>query len=234
MAAELDAYFQTPTDKIDVIPNGVDPSHFLALEGQDLSELRARYARPEEKLVLYVGRLVYEKGIEVLVRAAPLGLAPVPQAKFVIAGKGPELERMRELVRSMGLADKVYLPGFVSDEDRDRLYKLADCAVFPSLYEPFGIVALEAMAAGAPVVGSEVGGLKEVVRHGETGITVYPGDAASCAWGIVHTLVEPQWAEQRVQNAWREVLDRFNWETIARQTADVYTRVVEERLRTDW
>ncbi len=201
MAAELDAYFQTPENKIDIIPNGVDPSPFLALEGEDLSELRSRYARPEEKIVLYVGRLVYEKGIEILVRSAPMVLAQVPEAKFVIAGKGPELERMRELVQAMGLTDKVYLPGFISDEDRNRLYKVADCAVFPSLYEPFGIVALEAMAAGAPVVASEVGGLKEVVRHAETGITVYPGDPASCAWGIIHTLAEPGWARQRVQNA---------------------------------
>lgn len=234
MAEELVAYFATPRDKIDVIPNGVDPAPFQALEGVDLSGFRARYALPEEKIVLYVGRIVAEKGVEVLVRAALLVLAQAPQAKFVIAGTGPELERVRQLVGQMGLAEKVLPTGFVGDEERNRLYKVADCAVFPSLYEPFGIVALEAMAAKTPVVVSEVGGLREVVRHAETGITIIPNSPESCAWGIVHTLQHPEWARQRAENAYREVLTVYNWETIAAQTLAVYRRVVEERARTDW
>ena len=234
MAREIMHYFSTPPDKIDVIPNGVDPSPYQALEDIDLSTFRVRFALPGEKLVLYVGRVVSEKGVEVLLRSVPLGLAEMPEAKFVIAGKGPELERMRRLAHELYVSDKVLMPGFISDGDRDRLYMVADCAVFPSLYEPFGIVALEAMAAKTPVVVSAVGGLPEVVRHAETGITIYPGDVASCAWGIVHTLRHPEWAKQRVENAYREVLTVFNWDTIAQQTAAVYARVVEERRRTFW
>ncbi len=184
MAHEVMDYFGSPADKVDVIPNGVDPTPFQTLEKEDLTAFRARWAYSEEKIVLYVGRLVYEKGVEVLVRAAPLVLAQVPQAKFVIAGKGPELERLRQLVGELDLASKVLLVGFIDDDTRNRLYRVADVAVFPSLYEPFGIVALEAMAARTPVVVSEVGGLKEVVRHAETGITIYPNDVASCAWVI--------------------------------------------------
>jgi len=172
MRREVQDYFATPADKIDIIPNGVDPTPFLRLAGEDLTAFRARYALPHEKIVYSVGRLVAEKGIEVLVRAAPLVLAQVPEAKFVIAGKGPELDRLRRLVGDMSLANKVMLLGYVSDEERNRLFGVADCAVFPSLYEPFGIVALEAMAARVPVVVSEVGGLREVVQHGETGITI--------------------------------------------------------------
>jgi glycogen synthase len=234
MAREIGGYFGTPPDKLDVIPNGVDPTPFEALEGLDLRAFRAQYAFGEEKLVLHVGRLVSEKGVEVLIRSVPQVLAEVPEAKFVIAGRGPELERMRQLVREMGLAHKVALPGFISDEDRNKLYKVADCAVFPSLYEPFGIVALEAMAARTPVVVSEVGGLREVVRHAETGITIYPNSPASCAWGIVHTLQHPAWARQRVENAYRELVTVYNWDVIARQTAEVYARVVAERARTAW
>ncbi|MBC7237107.1 MAG: glycosyltransferase family 4 protein [Chloroflexi bacterium] len=234
MADEIHRYFQVPLDKVDVIPNGVDPTPFQKLEGQDLSAFRARWAQPEEKIVLYVGRVVQEKGAEILVRSAPFVLARVPEAKFIIAGTGPELERLRDLVQELGLSTKVLLPGFIDDKDRDRLYKVADCAVFPSLYEPFGIVALEAMAAKTPVVVSEVGGLAEVVRHAETGITIYPGDVQSCAWGILHTLEHPEWTRQRVQNAYEEVLRVYNWHTIAEQTAKVYRRIVEERARVYW
>jgi 1,4-alpha-glucan branching enzyme len=234
MRYELGAYFQTPTDKIDVIPNGVGTEAFDALEGVDLSTFRREYALPEEKIVFHVGRIVFEKGIETLIRSVPSVLAHLPEAKFVIAGRGPELEAMRALVSSMHLEHKVLLLGFVSTEDRNRLFKIADCAVFPSLYEPFGIVALEGMAARVPVVVSEVGGLKEVVTHGETGITVYPGDPNSCAWGITHTLQHPEWAAMRVQNAFHQVRTVFNWDVIAGQTEAVYRQVVLERAQTDW
>jgi len=234
MAAELASYFATPSDKIDVIPNGVDPTPFQGLEKGQLSGFRARYATPEEKIVLYVGRVVAEKGVEVLVRAVPAVLAQVPRARFVIAGTGPELERLRQLVRRMGIVNKVLLLGFISNEERNRLYKVADCAVFPSLYEPFGIVALEAMAARTPVVVSEVGGLREVVRQAETGITILPNSPESCAWGIIHTLQNPAWAGQRAENAYREVLTVYDWNTIAAQTLEVYERVVAERARTVW
>jgi len=234
MADEVHTYFGTPIDKIDVIPNGVDARPFQALEGQDLGEFRSRYAMPWEKIVMHVGRIVHEKGVEVLIQSVPLILAELPETKFVIAGRGPELDHLRQKVREMSLDQKVLLAGFISDEDRNRLYKVADVAVFPSLYEPFGMVALEAMAARTPVVVSAVGGLLEVVRHAETGITVFPGDPASCAWGILHTLQHPEWTSARVENAYREALTTFNWDTIAEQTCVVYKRVAEERARANW
>ncbi|MCD6518469.1 MAG: glycosyltransferase family 4 protein [Anaerolineae bacterium] len=234
MAEEIQRYFDTPADKIDVIPNGVDPRPFQELEGLDLSDFRLRYALPHEKIVLYVGRIVYEKGVRILVQAIPKVLHDVPEAKFVIAGKGPELANIQALAEELGVSQKVYMPGFIDNDERNRLYKVADCAVFPSLYEPFGIVALEAMAARTPVVVSEVGGLREVVRHGETGITIYPNDPDSCAWGIIHTLQHPEWARQRVENAYQEVLTVYNWDSIAARTIEVYQRIVDERARTDW
>ena len=202
MANEISSYFGCPPDKIDVVPNGVDTARFDQLEGQDFTLLRNRYALPSEQIVFSVGRVVYEKGMQVLVRAMPLVLGQQPEAKAVIAGKGPELEALRSLAWSLGVGEKVLVAGFVADDDRDRLFKVADCAVFPSLYEPFGIVALEAMAARCPVVVSEVGGLRDVVKHAETGITVYPDDPGSLAWGVVHTLQHPQWAAARVAKAY--------------------------------
>ena len=234
MEDEIADYFQCPRDKIDIVPNGVDTARFDLLEGQDLSRFRNRYALPFEKIVFSVGRVVYEKGLQVLVRAMPIILAQDPDVKVVVAGKGPELEALRSLAWDLGVGEKVLLAGFVSDEDRDRLFKVSACATFPSLYEPFGIVALEAMAAKCPVVVSEVGGLKDVVKHAETGITIYPDNPASLAWGILHTLQYPEWSAARVENAYREVVEEYNWERIARMTADIYRRIIAEREIAAW
>jgi len=234
MASEVHRYFQLPLDKVEIIPNGIDPSPFQALADADLTGFRAQWAQPNEPIILFVGRLVGEKGPDILVAAAPKVLAEIPEAKFVIAGTGPESDRLRAMVSSMGLEDRVRLPGFISDDDRNKLYCVADCAVFPSLYEPFGIVALEAMAARTPVVVSEVGGLPEVVRHAETGITIFPGSIDSCAWGILHTLQHPEWTRQRVSNAYDEVINVYDWGEIARHTYAVYADVLEERREVAW
>jgi glycosyltransferase involved in cell wall biosynthesis len=234
MAGEISNYFQCPRDKIDVIPNGVETTRFDLLEGRDLTRFRNMYALPFEDIVFTVGRVVYEKGLYVLLRAMPLILAQQSSVKVVVAGKGPELDALRSLAWDLDVGEKVLFTGFISDEDRDRLFKIVDCAVFPSLYEPFGIVALEAMAAKCPVVVSEVGGLQDVVQHAETGITVYPDDAGSLAWGILHTLQRPKWSAARVENAYRVVREEYNWERIARLTADVYRRVIAEGAVADW
>lgn len=235
MAQEVRDYFATPADKIDVIPNGVNTQPFDRWDGVNLEAFRSMYALPGEKIVFYVGRVQYEKGIETLVRSVSLVLARFPAAKFVIAGTGSDLERLRQLSWELGVSHKVLFTGRISDDDRDRLFRVADCAVFPSLYEPFGIVALEAMAARCPVVVSEVGGLKEVVQHAETGLTVYAGDPHSIAWGILQTLEHPDWTAARVARAYAMVIEKYNWQQIARLTYRVYDRVTRERRRVhDW
>jgi glycosyltransferase involved in cell wall biosynthesis len=111
---------------------------------------------------------------------------------------------------------------------------VADAAVFPSLYEPFGIVALEAMAAKCPVIVSDVGGLGEVVTHDVTGVTVYPDNVESLAWGILHTLRDPAAAKARAERAYRMAKDEFSWDRIAERTIEVYRCIVRERVETDW
>jgi glycosyltransferase involved in cell wall biosynthesis len=234
MASEVHSTFQVPFDKIDIIPNGVDASEFDALEGVDLADFRSRYALPEEKIVLYVGRMVQEKGVYVLLEAASKVLAEYPAAKFVLAGTGPELEGVRTRAQELGLGPKAYIVGYVDDDTRNRLYKVADVAVFPSLYEPFGIVALEAMAARCPVVASNTGGLSEVIENHFTGILVTPGDSDSLAWGILHTLRRPDWSRARVENAYHVVKTKYNWDLVASSVAAVYQRVVRERAQVVW
>lgn len=234
MGQEVSTFFHAPANKLDIIPNGVKDDHFARWEGVDLSRFRSMYALRDERIVLYVGRIVQEKGLGVLVEAVPHVLAEHPEAKFVIAGTGGMLETLRHRAWELGVGQKVLFTGFVPDDDRDRLYKVADCAVFPSLYEPFGIVALEAMAAKVPVVVSQVGGLQEVVKHAETGITVYPDNPQSLAWGINHTLARPDWAAQRAAQAYRVVCEEYNWPRIAQRTMRVYQRIVAERAQTNW
>ena len=235
MAWEVRTYFNAPEDKIDVIPNGVDTRRFDALRGRDLSDFRARFALPWEAIVYYVGRIVPEKGLSVLIDAVPLVLSEWPNVKFVLAGGGSGyVDELRGKAHALGVADRIIFTGRIPDEERDALFMVADVAVFPSLYEPFGIVALEAMAAGCPVVVSDVGGLSEVVRHNETGIKVYPNDPGSLAWGILHTLKHPEWAKMRAKNASEEVRALYNWHRIAGMTIAVYERIVREARATDW
>src|SRR5215510_9403198 len=118
---------------------------------------------------------------------------------------------LKARVAELGIDERVTFAGFISDDERNQLYRVADCVVFPSLYEPFGIVALEAMAAKAPLVVASTGGLAEFVQHHETGITVYPDSVDSLVYGILHTLQHPDWARARAQNAYTMVVKRYNW-----------------------
>jgi glycosyltransferase involved in cell wall biosynthesis len=234
MRDEVREYFNVPLDKIDIVPNGVDAAPFDELNAVDLAEFRARWARPDEKIVFNVGRVVQEKGAQVIVEAAPRVLAEMPNVKFIIAGKGSSVDDLRRRVWELGVQDKVNIAGFVSDPDRDRLLKVADAAIFPSLYEPFGIVALEAMAAKCPVIVSAVGGLQEVVRHDVTGVTIYPNNVESLAWGVLRALRDPKRARTRAAKAYRVVKKEYHWDRIAEQTIAIYERIARERVKTVW
>jgi glycosyltransferase involved in cell wall biosynthesis len=164
----------------------------------------------------------------------PRILAVRPNLKLVVAGTGDSLNANRQLAINLGVASSCYFTGFIADEARDRLFAVANVGAFPSLYEPFGIVALEAMAAHLPVVAAEIGGLAEVVHHGENAVTVFPNNAESLAWGILHTLDHPDWARQRADNAYKMVVDQYNWAAIAEQTIATYDRIVAERQVTTW
>jgi glycosyltransferase involved in cell wall biosynthesis len=234
MASEVQAFFHTPPEKIDVIPNGVKPYQDSRWTPAELAACRSRYAAMDKQIVFAVGRLVHEKGFHLLVEAVSQILSEFPDTQFVIAGRGPEATNLAQQAERLGVTDHVHFPGFISDEERDLLYHVAACAVFPSLYEPFGIVALEAMAAGCPVVVAEVGGLREVVRHGKTGVTVYSDDVRSLAWGVLHTLRNPEMAAARAEEARQVVRREFNWDTVAAKTIAVYQRVLEERRKIEW
>ncbi|MGC8998024.1 MAG: glycosyltransferase family 4 protein [Candidatus Bathyarchaeia archaeon] len=232
MISHVKWVFGLPEDKLIMIPNGVDAKEYEKSDN-DLNQFRRRFALPEEKIVLFVGRLVYEKGIHVLVNAVPKVLEKV-NAKFVIVGNGYMQQSLSEHIKNIGLAHKVMFTGFVDDKTLRNLQKCADVSVVPSLFEPFGIVALEAMAAKSPVVVSDTGGLSEIVEHEVTGIKVYPNNPDSLAWGITRVLLDNDLANNLRKNAYRKVVETYNWEKISQQTKKVYENVLSEYSKTFW
>lgn len=234
MASEVQAFFHVPQEKIDIVPNGVNPHQESGWTSDDLANCRTRFGAANRRIIFAVGRLVHEKGFHLLVESVPYILAEFPDTQFIIAGRGPEAQNLMQRAQALGVAENVCFPGFISDQERDCLYQIADCAAFPSLYEPFGIVALEAMAAGCPVVVTEVGGLCEVVHHGKTGVTVYPDDVQSIAWGLLHTLRNPAMAVARAERARQVARREFSWDAVAARTIAVYQRVIDERRQIDW
>lgn len=231
MEGQLRSIFNLPADKLRVIPNGVDPEEFRYRPGR---VERDYFAAPDEKIVFYVGRLVREKGVQVLLAAAPMILAEHPRTKFIIAGQGPYERELRGLAERLGVAPRVYFTGYVDRETRNALYHWADVAVFPSLYEPFGIVALEAMAARTPVVVSDTGGFTEIVQHEVNGLKAYADNPRSLADNVLRVLRDPGLALVLRERAYRRVQREFTWERAARLTREVYREVWQAYLHTPW
>jgi glycosyltransferase involved in cell wall biosynthesis len=230
MAQQAHDVLNVAPSMIDVIYNGVTlpcaATPRPAPDNEQRRAVRRRYAADHEALICFVGRLVHEKGAHTLLAALPRIRERVPHAKLVIAGTGPEADHLRHQAAASGMADHVRFAGYISDDARNELYGVADVAVFPSLYEPFGIVALEAMSFGCPVVVSTAGGLAEIVESHETGITTEPGNSDSLAWGVLHTLEHPDWAAARATNALQALQTTYSWQRIAAQTLDTYRCVM--------
>ncbi len=234
MRREVERVLETPWDKIDVVYNGVQPEKKRRQSNFDFGNFRRRFAGDNEKIVYYVGRMSYEKGVSVLVNAAPRVVQEMGgYVKFVIIGGG-HTDSLKHQVGQLGIWDQFYFTGFMSDEDLNKFQTIADCAVFPSLYEPFGIVALESFAARVPVVVSDTGGLPEVVRHTKTGIVTWINNADSLAWGILEVLKHPGYAQWLTDNAYADLEYRFSWPKLAQQTEAVYGRVLHERSQVNW
>jgi glycosyltransferase involved in cell wall biosynthesis len=224
--------FGLPTDKLVMIPNGVKAEVYTKND-KDLAQFRNKYALPQEKIVLFVGRMVYEKGVHVLVNAAPKVLEKA-NAKFIIVGNGYMKDQLSTIVNNTGLAHKVMFTGFVDDETLRKLQKCADVSVVPSLFEPFGIVALEAMAAKSPVVVSDTGGLSEIVNHDVDGVKAYTGNPDSLAWGINRVLTDEAYANTLRTNAYRRIQEKYNWDKIAQQTLTMYENILNEYSQSFW
>jgi len=233
MISHVQWAFGLPPDKLVMVPNGVNYEVYSKYRTEDLSQFRSKFALPEEKIVLFVGRLVYEKGVHVLVNAAPKVLGKV-NAKFIIVGNGYMKDQLSGLAKGMGLTHKVMFTGFIEDETLRRLQTCADVSVVPSLFEPFGIVAVEAMAAKSPVVVSDTGGLSEIVEHDVNGVKVYVSNPDSLAWGITKVLTDNSYANWLRTNAYKKIQEKYDWNKIAEQTKTIYNNVLSEYSKSFW
>ncbi|HEY9769321.1 MAG TPA: glycosyltransferase family 4 protein [Coleofasciculaceae cyanobacterium] len=234
MHDEIQRVFQSPINKIDVIYNGIRPEKKHHSNNFDRVKFRRRFANDKEKIIYYVGRMTYEKGVSVLLNAAPMVLQEMGgNVKFVIIGGG-NTGYLKHQASMLNIWQQCYFTGFMSDADLDKFQTIADCAVFPSLYEPFGIVALESFAARVPVVVSDTGGLPEVVQHNHTGIVTRTNDPYSLTWGILEVLKNPKRSQQLVNNAYKSIAENFNWDDLAKQTIAVYGQIAFERSRITW
>jgi glycogen(starch) synthase len=216
--------FDISEERIAVIPNGIDPGDMQAVG--DLAGLRAEFAAPEEKLVLLVGRLVYEKGFQLALEALPGVIERVPGVRFLVAGSGTHEEALKAQALELGLLEHGGFLGWIGDDVLHSLYRIADLCVVPSIYEPFGLVALEAMASGCPCIVADTGGLREVVPLGErVGLRFNGGDPAHLGVMIERLLVDDDLRERLVTEASEHVL-RFDWDDIAQRTQASYDEVV--------
>ena len=228
MKNEVQRLFGLPFEKINVIPNGINQNIYNGIERN--YEFRRKYARDNEKIIMCAGRLVYEKGFQYLIDAAPKILNRYHDAKFIIAGKGGMLNELKAKANYLGISDKVYFTGQLSPKELYTMYRCADIAVFPSTYEPFGLVAIEGMFAGTPIVVSDIGGLNEIVEHGVTGMKSYAGNPNSIADSILALLFDYQLAYNIAKNGKAKVKETYNWTKIAQDTHFIYQKSICETM----
>ena len=203
MKGDLQRIFGLPFEKINVIPNGINLNNYSGIEKD--YDFRRQYAMDNEKIILYVGRLVYEKGIQHLIAAMPKILTHYHDAKLVICGRGGMMDELVQETRNLGIENKVYFAGYCDSKKVQKMYKCADMAVFPSTYEPFGI---------------------EIVEHRFTGMKSYAGNANSIADSVLSLLFDPKLCDTVSKNAVKKVKEMYSWNKIAQDTHYVYEQAI--------
>jgi glycogen(starch) synthase len=226
MRGHVNQVFRVAKRKITTIPNGIDPSDLDPIEPVDLDHLRARYATPDERLILLVGRLVYEKGFHLALEALPPIIKRLGNVRFVVCGTGTAEADLKEQARALNLMQHGSFIGWTGDDTLHALYRVADLCVVPSIYEPFGLVALEAMASGCLCLVADTGGLREVVpEDGTAALRFRARDPRSLGRMIEKMLTDVDLRGRLTAEAREHVLN-FDWAEVALETAEVYEGLV--------
>lgn len=231
MSEQVNDIFQLPLEKVDVVPNAVEVADFT-VDPTEVAEFRAQFTPNGEQMVLFAGRLEYEKGVQTVLQALEKVEAAAGPVVFAIAGVGTYSDELRKMVDELGITDRVRFTGFLEDHDLRLHYAAADVAVAPSIYEPFGLVAVEAMACGTPVVVGDTGGLREIVDGGH-GLVFPPQDADELAARLVEVLSDASLAEQLVRKGTARASSSFHWDAVASRTVEVYEQAIREEAALD-
>jgi glycogen(starch) synthase len=229
MREQVADIFAVSPRRITAIPNGIDPADLPRPDPTSLARLRGEFAAPQERLVLLIGRLVYEKGFQLALEAMPAVIKAVPGTRFLVAGSGTHEEELKLQAEELGLMGHGTFLGWIGDDVLHSLYAIADLTVVPSIYEPFGLVALEAMASGCPCIVADTGGLREVVPHEEAGLRFASRDPEALAEVAIRVLSDPELEARLIAEAKEHVL-RFDWADVAARTAAVYAELVGATL----
>jgi 1,4-alpha-glucan branching enzyme len=225
LAWTLSSRYLVPGGKIEVIPNGVDLVRFSP--EVDGTPVRERYGLADKRVVLYLGRLTRYKGAHFLLSAAPKVLAQIPDAHFVVAGapRHDALDLPAE-ASALGIEQHITFTGFVPDWEVPLFYRAADVFCYPSLWEGFGLTPAEAQASGVPVVAFRTTAVPEVVRDGQTGLLVRPGDVEGLAEALIKLLSDEEKRAAMGKRARAHVEEEFRWELVAKRTENVYHKVL--------
>jgi glycogen synthase len=212
MREQIVDIFGVEEERVSVIPNGIDPDDLTVQDPAELKRLRAEFAAPDEK------------GFQLALEAMPRVIEEAPGTRFLVAGSGTHEEELHRQAQELGLMEHGTFLGWIGDDVLHSLYRIADLTVVPSIYEPFGLVALEAMASECPCIVADTGGLREVVPHDEVGLRFRPHDAEALAEVAIRVLRDDELGRSLVAEAY-EHLRRFDWGDVAEQTAAVYAEL---------
>jgi len=230
MREQIADVFGVEGEKVTVIPNGIDPDDLQPQDSAELERLRLEFAAPDERLVLLIGRLVYEKGFQLALEAMPALIERLPRTRFLVAGSGTHEQELRRQAEKLGLMENGTFLGWIGDDVLHSLYRIADVCVVPSIYEPFGLVALEAMASGCPCIVADTGGLREVVPHEEAGLRFRAHDPEALADVATRILSDDELGRRLVAEAYDHVR-RFDWTDVAERTAGIYAELARDASR---
>jgi glycosyltransferase involved in cell wall biosynthesis len=219
MKHELCKAFSINEQDMVVIANGVESEEKMILKPDFFAGLPID---SNKKLIFSVGRMVREKGFATIIEAAPSLIRENPDLYFIIAGKGPMLIEYRQSVKEKGLDKHIFFVGYVTDEQKDILFQQCELSIFPSLYEPFGIVCLESMIYGKPTIVANTGGLKGIIKHMETGLLMVPGDKDSLIKQVQFFLNQKEKTIEIGENGKRKAKQHYSWKGIGKQTNLIY------------
>ena len=218
MTADFRKYVRYPIERVRTIYHGVSDKFHITPDAERLARVREEYALPE-KFILFVGNLYPQKNFATLVRAFARIKGDVPH-KLIVAGRSRyKFEGDVALVRELGLERRVEFVEFVPNDDLVAVYNLADCFVYPSLYESFGLAQLEAMACGCPVIGANAGAIPEV--SGGAALLFNPHDDEELSRAILRVTQDSQLRDDLVRRGLARARE-FTWERTARETLDVF------------